>query len=196
MRFRPLFILLLFTLLILLLIAADVYVFSRRDDRRRADAAIVLGAGVYGRRPSPVLRERINHALLLYERGFVEAVVFTGGSARAGDPPESAIAAAYAESQGLPAAAILTETTSTNTKENLANARDVAASHGLDTFLIVSTPFHMRRSLALAHDLGMEASSSPTRTIQWISWYTKSRAYAREVVAYLHYLLSGTGDVP
>jgi uncharacterized SAM-binding protein YcdF (DUF218 family) len=172
-------------------VALDVYRYAQRDEARQADAAIVLGAGVYGQRPSPVLRERINHAIDLYRRGYVGTIIFTGGSDRPGALTEAEIAARYARDQGVPEGAILVETTSTDTHQNLANARAVAAEHGLDSFLLVSTPSHMRRTVALARDLGMEAYSSPTRTIRWINAYTRSRAFAREVAGYLVYLLSG-----
>ncbi|WP_342345438.1 hypothetical protein [Snodgrassella alvi] len=37
-----------------------------------ADAAIVLGAAAWDKRPSPVFRERINHAINLYRAGIVK----------------------------------------------------------------------------------------------------------------------------
>jgi hypothetical protein len=48
----------------------------------------------------------------------------------------------------------------------------------------------MRRALAVAADLNMEAYSSPTRTIRWISSVTRTYSYLREVLAYSVYLLN------
>lgn len=165
----------------------QVYAYAQRDETRPADAAIVLGAAVFGTRPSPVLRERLNHAIALYEAGTVQYLIFTGGQGDPDEATEADVAAAYALAQGVPLAAILRETTSTNTLENLTNARQIAAANGLETFLIVSTPFHMKRAMAIAADLEMEAYSSPTRSIQWISWRTKLRAFLQEVGSYLFY---------
>jgi vancomycin permeability regulator SanA len=39
------------------------------DETRKADAAIVLGAGVWGNKPSPVFKERINHGIIPSTRG-------------------------------------------------------------------------------------------------------------------------------
>ena len=178
-------------LLLVLWSAVSVYTYARRDEAREADAAIVLGAAVFGDRPSPVLRERINHAIVLYEAGYVDKIIFTGGLGMTGRVTEAAAAAAYAQAQGVPVEAILLETTSTSTRENLRNARLVAAENNLQTFLIVSTPFHMKRAIAIADDLSMEAYSSPTRTIRWLNTYTKSRAFAQEVVSYIVYLFGG-----
>jgi uncharacterized SAM-binding protein YcdF (DUF218 family) len=191
-RIRNILLLVLLGGLILVLWAAvSIYVYSRRDETREADAAIVLGAAVFGNRPSPVLRERVNHAILLYEAGYVDKIIFTGGLGQTGRLTEAEAAAAYAQAQGVPAAAILLETTSTTTRENLRNARLIAAENNLQTFLIVSTPFHMKRAISIADDLSMEAYVSPTRTIRWLNAYTKSRAFAQEVVSYIVYLFGG-----
>ncbi len=168
--------------------AVAVYNYAQRTDTRKADAAIVLGAAVFGDQPSPVLRERINHAILLYEQGYVDAIIFTGGLGDGSDT-KGDVSAQYALAHGIPPKAILIENKSTNTIENLTYAQKLAAEHELHTFLIVSTPFHMKRAMSIAHDLGMTAFTSPTRTIQWISWYTKSRAFAQEVGSYIIYLV-------
>ncbi|MCB8944951.1 MAG: YdcF family protein [Ardenticatenaceae bacterium] len=181
------------TAVFILAVAIEVYRFSLLDEARPADAAIVLGAAVYRERPSPVFRERINHGIWLYENGYVDWLIFTGGVGWGDNYSEAEVARQYAVAQGVPAEAILVETTSTSTLENLANARQVGAEAGLGTYLIVSTPFHMKRALAIAEDLGLEAYTSPTQTTRWINPYTKSRAYVREVVVYLVYLIMRVG---
>lgn len=170
-------------------IALDVYRFSLRDETRPANAAIVLGAAVYGERPSPIFRERINHAIRLYQDGYVQHIIFTGGVGHRDELAEAEVGRTYALARGVPATAVLIEITSTNTRQNLANAQTVAQQNGLDSFLIVSTPYHMRRAINIAHDLGMEAYSSPTRTIRWISPVTQTLSFSREVAAYTAYRL-------
>ncbi|MCP5094334.1 MAG: YdcF family protein [Chloroflexi bacterium] len=169
--------------------AVSVYRFAQKDDTQSADAAVVLGAAVFRNRPSPVLRERINHAIKLYEDGIVNKIIFTGGLGNRDTLTEAEASANYAMAQGVPAAAILLEMESTTTRENLINTQQIAAENNINSFLIVSTPFHMKRAMAMAEALDMDAYTSPTRTTQWISWFTKSRAYAREVVVYALYLL-------
>ena len=107
-------------------ITLSVYRFSQQDETTPADAAIVLGAAVFDNRPSPVLRERINHAVALYEQGVVDKLVFTGGLGSDDTLTEAEVAGIYAQQQGVPATAILLETTSTNTYENLVNAQAIA----------------------------------------------------------------------
>jgi uncharacterized SAM-binding protein YcdF (DUF218 family) len=170
--------------------AAEILAFAQKDETRRADAAIVLGAGLIGGDLSPVFRERVNHAVALYEAGTVDVLLLTGGQGQSVRQSEARAARRYALARGVPEEAILLEETSRNTVENLANAQAIAAGRGLETFLIVSTPFHMKRAVSIAGDLGMEAYSSPTRTTEWISWFTKTRAFLQEVVSYTVYLVS------
>ena len=169
--------------------AIEVASFAKRDDARQADAAIVLGAAVFGDRPSPVLRERINHAILLYEQGLIDIIIFTGGKGNPTALSEAEVSARYAIAHGIPQEAIVLEDQSKNTIENLGNAQEIAAEKGLHAFLIVSTPFHMKRAMAIADSIGLTAYPSPTRTTKWISWHTKTRAYGREAVVYAAYLL-------
>lgn len=173
---------------IIVYVASDIYRYAQQDETAPADAAIVLGAAAFGNQPSPVLRERVNHAIALYEQGYVQKIILTGGQGRTGSATEAEVAARYAREQGVPQEAILLESESKNTRENLLFARTLGEQYGLKTFLIVSTPFHMKRAMALAADVGLVARSSPTRTIAWISWYTKSRAFVQEVASYLLYL--------
>lgn len=170
--------------------ATTVFLFSLKDETRLADAAIVLGAAVVRDLPSPVFRERLNHAIQLYQSGTVQKLIFTGGVGNRDELAEGEVARNYAISLGVDPADILLETKSTSTYENLRNAQTVALENGLETFLIVSTPNHMRRALAIAADLNMVAYSSPTRTIRWISSFTRTYSYVREVVAYSVYLLN------
>lgn len=181
------------TAVFILAVALEVYRYSQLDEARPADAAIVLGAAVFRDRPSPVLRERINHAIWLYQNGTVDMIIFTGGVGWNDARSEAEVARQYALAQGVPAAAILVETTSVSTLENLINAQQIALSHNLHSFLLVSTPYHMKRAMAMAHDLGMEAYTSPTRTTRWLNQATQSRAYVREVAGYLAYLILRIG---
>jgi uncharacterized SAM-binding protein YcdF (DUF218 family) len=170
--------------------ATTVFLFSLKDETRPADAAIVLGAAVVRDRPSPVFRERLNHAIQLYQTGMVERLIFTGGVGSRDELAEAEVGRNYALARGVDPDDILLEATSTSTYENLRNAQLVAQQNGLETFLIVSTPNHMRRAMAITGDLKMEAYSSPTRTIRWINNVTRTYSYMREVVAYAVYLLN------
>ena len=171
------------------LTAVSIISFSEKDETRPADAAIVLGASVYDNSPSPVFCERINHAVDLYNDGYVETIIMTGGVGEGNIRSEADIAREYAERQGIPAESIYIEENSKITDENLRNAKAIMNEHDLDTALIVSDPLHMKRAMLYAHDHEMKAYSSPTPTSLYRSWKTKLPFLAREVFYYSVYRL-------
>lgn len=161
-----------------------IYSFAQVDETQSADVAIVLGAGTYRTRPSPVFAERINHAIELYQSGYVKAIIFTGGYGSGDLMPDSEIAREYAIQRGVPETAIFTEGISTTTEENLVEAQRMMHNLGFATALVVSDPLHMYRSMELADELGIEASSSPTTTSRYRTLRSQLFFLARE--AYLN----------
>ena len=170
-------------------VALSIYSFAGESQLVSADAAIVLGAGTFNGQPSPVFRERINHALELYRAGYVHKIIFTGGPDYRGARPEASAAQQYALALGIPQSDILIETQSQTTEENLSFAQQLGANNHLTRFLIVSDPLHMKRAMQIAHDLNMDAYSSPTPTTRYTSLPSQLAFTARETYNYLSYLL-------
>lgn len=168
---------------------AGIYIYATESSPLSADAAIVLGAAEYNNKPSPVLKQRIEHAVALYRSGRVKAIIFTGGSGKGSPFQESEVARAYAVERGVPAERTHTERVSRVTYANLEEARDIARKEGLDSFLIVSDPLHMRRAIRMAQDVGLHARPSPTPTSQFKSWRTKGPFLLRETYYFCVYLL-------
>jgi uncharacterized SAM-binding protein YcdF (DUF218 family) len=156
-----------------------------------ADAAIVLGAAVYGKRPSPVFEERIRHGIDLYKNGRVRMLLFTGRRGKGAPFAESAVARDYALSRGVPAQAIATEAASRTTKQNLVEARRLMRQHGLKSALIVTDPLHIKRALRMAEGLQIAASPAPTPTSRYRSWRSKMGFLLREIYFYNVYLVTG-----
>ena len=186
-RVLILFLLLLFSFVLYAVFSICLY--AGVDETREADVAIVLGAAVYGSEPSPVYMERINHAVLLYERGIVDKIIFTGGVAADNVRSDAAVAGAYALRQGVAADDIFLEELSSITEENLRYAKVIMVEEGFSTALIVSDPLHMKRAMFLASDVGISAYSSPTKTTRYLSLGTKIPFLARETFFYIGYLL-------
>ncbi len=174
----------------LLLLAKDIYSFSLINTTAPADAAVVMGATVFRNRPSPVFRERINHAINLYRQGTVQYLIFTGGLAGNDELAESEAAREYAIAQGIPEEHIFIETESYNSCLNLLEAKRIMEENDLDEALIVSDPLHMRRAMWLAEHIGLNALSAPTPTSRYQSFDRKARFLVREVYSYGAYLLN------
>lgn len=155
----------------------------------RADAALVLGAAAWDKRPSPVFRERINHAIALYQSHRVGKIVFTGGTVKKGYMSEAEVGRRYALKQGVPAQRILFENTSRNTYENLHNIRPVLRANGIASVIIVSDPYHLARAREMADDLGIETYISATPTTKFDSNTKKNKFMLQESYALFAYRL-------
>jgi uncharacterized SAM-binding protein YcdF (DUF218 family) len=186
---RALLVLLVVLLLAIALLASRIYVYSNVRSDGPADAAIVLGAAVWGSRVSPVFQERINHGIDLYQNRRIGKLIFTGGQGNSNEPTESSAAQVYALQRGVPAADILIEQKSHTTYENILYAKQIVDAYGLRKVLIVSDPLHMKRALAMARDLGLEAEPSPTPSTRYHGLVSQGRLLAHETYYYIGYLL-------
>ncbi|WP_413175383.1 YdcF family protein [Anabaena azotica] len=169
--------------------ATSIYFYGSTKSNFQADAAIVLGAAVWGDKPSPVFRERINHAINLYQNGDVSTLIFTGGVGTSDELAEAIVGKRYAVSKGVKASHILLETTSRTTYQNLQNASEIAAAYPLKKFLIVSDPLHLKRSVLMARNLGLDAHPSPTPTTRYQSLNSQLPFLMRETYFYFIYLI-------
>lgn len=167
----------------------NIYWYGNSINNLKADAAIVLGAAVWGNEPSPVFRERINHGINLYKNANVSKIIFTGGVGEGDELAEAIVGQNYAVANGVKLGDILTETRSRTTYQNLENALEVAAEHKLTKFLIVSDPLHMKRSVLMAKHLRMDAYPSPTPTTRYRTFRSQIEFLLRETYFYFVFLV-------
>lgn len=166
----------------LLCVTAWIVWVGERDQAARADAIIVLGAAAYDAKPSPVFEERIRHGLDLYRQGYAPLLIFTGGYGGSGARfSESQVARRYALKQGIPEDAILIETASRTTRQNLIQARRLMEQRKLHRVIIVSDPLHMARALRLAQELDIDALASSTPSTRFRSFHTSWKFLAQEI---------------
>ena len=175
-------------LMLLWLCGVALYIVSvgARDDvagnTLRADAIIVLGAAAYDARPSPVFEERIRHGIDLYKKDRAPTLILTGGFGGNGARfSESQVARRYALRNGVPDRAILIETVSRNTIENLDQAAALMRARKLHRAIVVSDPLHMSRALRICNNIGIVCLGSPTPTSRYRSVDTRWRFLLNEV---------------
>ena len=165
-----------------------------RDEARKADAIVVLGAAQYNGTPSPLFEARLDHAVRLYKDGIAPVFIVTGGKGRPRDTTTEAEAARdYAIAQGVPASKILVEDQSRTTLEQITTVGQMLRDGGLRSAVIVSDRTHMLRSLRIARDQGIEAYGSPTTTSPAESNVRDQvEATVHEVGALALYFVAGT----
>ena len=144
---------------------AQVYRASNRDGARQADAIIVLGAAQWNGQPSPVLQERLDHALELYDAGLAPLVVLTGGKQEADAFTEATTGYNYLRARGVPDEALLKEVNGTTTWDSLRATRRFLAERGVDDVVLVTDDYHAYRVEAIAEEVGFDASVSPSDSL-------------------------------
>lgn len=148
---------------------------------------IVLGAAQYAGRPSPAFKRRLDHSWQLYQSGKIKKIVVTGGR-RPGDPfTEGEVGVAYLSRLGVPSSALLAETRSRTTIENLRNA--VTYLPPKTPVTLVTDVAHAPRALALAQALGLTANVNPSALSGTPDW----RYLLREKLALVAYAVLGVG---
>jgi uncharacterized SAM-binding protein YcdF (DUF218 family) len=135
-----------------------------RDERRPADAIVVLGAAQFNGRPGGVFEARLAHAVELYHQNLAPFLVVTGGKLPGDFTTEAATARAWAIEHGVPAEAILGEDHGRTTFESIEAVGLIFREQGFRSGLFVSDETHMLRVLRMASDQGIEAWGSPTRS--------------------------------
>ncbi len=179
--------LILLILFYLIFAAIGIVNYGKIDEKTYSDVAIILGAGTSNDDVSPVYRERINHGIWLYENGYVDYLILTGGIGEGNGDSDAYVAKQYAISKSVPEQAIFIEEKSTITEENLENAKTIMDENSFNTAIIVSDPLHMKRAMLMADDYGIDACSSPTPTTMYRSFKTKLGFLAREEFFYIGY---------
>ena len=174
-------------LLCTIITAVSIAQYGKVEEKAHCDVAIVLGAATSDGEVSPVYRERINHGIWLYENGYVDYLILTGGIGNGNEISDACAAKQYAIKKGVPEQVIFIEEKSTITEENLEHAKAIMDEHSLDTAIIVSDPLHMKRAMLMASDYGIDACSYPTPTTMYRSAKTQFPFLAREVFFYIGY---------
>ncbi len=140
----------------------QVWLASRRDEAAPADAIVVLGAAQYDCIPSPVLAQRLNHALELYRDGVAGQIVVTGGKQEGDRCTEAETSKGYLQAAGVPSSDVTREDGGSNTWESLAAAAGILRREGLTKAVLVTSGYHALRADAIAGELGLDATVSPS----------------------------------
>ncbi len=140
--------------------AGFIYTFSNKDNfptGSKSDAAVVLGASVWGKhKPSPILRGRLEEAIVIFKSGRATRIVATGGTKRF-DTIESEVQAWYLRESGIPDSAIITEHGTFCTCEQADYIKRVLLdSLGMRNIVIVTDAWHLPRALLMCRWEGAE----------------------------------------
>lgn len=165
----------------------SICTYSNVYEDKECDVAIVLGAACNDTEVSEVYKQRLNHAIKLYNEGKVKKLIVTGGIGAGNTRSDADVAAEYLTENNIPLEDIFKEDKSTITQENLEYSKTIMDNNKFKTALIVSDPLHMKRSMLLSKDCGIDAFSSPTGTSAYKTLKSKIPFAARETFFYIGY---------
>lgn len=149
--------------LALLYVAGNwVQVRAMADDvpEGNADVIVVMGAAQYDGRPSEMLEKRLETALALWNGGRGSWLAVTGGKQTGDRFTEAATSAAWFVERGVPAARILREETGSSTWESLSALAPVLRGNAVKSAFVVTTDWHVARSVMSLEELGFESSAA------------------------------------
>ncbi|VTU18140.1 hypothetical protein H6CHR_00920 [Variovorax sp. PBL-H6] len=154
---------------------------------RVADVALVLGNRAYrDGRPNPCLTGRVDAAVALARAGLVRQLLFSGGMDKEDGRIEAEVMQQHARAAGYEGALLL-ETVSQSTRENLAMSRPLLEAAGVKRVIVVSEPYHLWRVERLAHAAGFdrrfEVQYAAAPTTCWQRWGMAFRGALREPLA-------------
>jgi uncharacterized SAM-binding protein YcdF (DUF218 family) len=149
----------------------QVWLTSREYGPHPSGAIVVMGAAQYNGVPSPDLRARLDEALTLFHNGYANLIVVTGSKEKGDVYTEAEAGARYLESKQVPTDDIVLAG-GNDSYENVADAAIPLKARHVTQVLMVSDPFHEYRSMAIASQLGLTPSPTPTQTSPLRGWST------------------------
>ena len=119
----------------------------------KIDCIIVLGAGVWGDKPSPMLADRIDAGVFLYKNGISDKIIMSGDHGNK-DYDEENVMKKYAITSGVPANDIFMDHAGFSTYDSIYRAQKIFKAKKV---IIVTQKYHLYRALYIADKLGLEA---------------------------------------
>lgn len=135
---------------------------------KKSDCIIVLGCQVRGTTLSQFLRERLDKGIELYNEGFAKYIIVSGGQGPGEDITEAEAMKTYLVSKGIDENKIIMEDRANNTMENLQYSKDLMKDKKLDTAIVVSNKYHLKRASVMAKKVGLNASYAGTFVSRYI----------------------------
>lgn len=175
-------------LIVIFLVVEGILIgYGRDKPDPGADYVIVLGARVIGKKPSYNLEKRLEKAYDYLNANPGTKAVLSGGQGPGEDISEAQAMCEYMTGHGIARDRLIMEDQSVNTDQNLEYS-----IHALESkdkrVILVSSRFHIYRSLGIARKKGLTHVQGLGSRVKW---YTAPNMYVREAFAVVKYKLCG-----
>lgn len=157
------YIIILLIIIVILVLAINTYVKSstknqiieNKDDLKSKDidCIVVLGAGIWGDKPSHMLEDRLLEAVSLYENQVSNKIIMSGDHGKE-DYDEVNIMKKFAVEKGVLSENIFMDHAGFSSYDSIYRAKEI---FGAKKIIIVTQKYHLYRALYIANELGIEA---------------------------------------
>jgi len=138
-----------------MILAARKYVFNNIEELPPGSVVLVLGSQTHGIRLSPVLKDRVDAAISLMEKGIGEKLLLSGDHGQKYyDEVTAMLLYVQENAPQIPEEDIFADYAGFNTWASTYRARSVYEVRDL---IIVTQQFHISRAVSMARSLGMNA---------------------------------------
>lgn len=177
--------LILFSVLIITIIliigSINLYMYLTTKDQfskelENADCILVLGAGIRNNQPSPMLQDRLDEAIALYQQGKAPKIIMSGDHGK-DDYNEVSIMKQYAIDQGIPSSDIFMDHAGFSTYDSLYRVKEIFQAENI---IVVTQDYHLYRALYIANHLGISAVGYPSNPRNYNGQFSRD---LREIIA-------------
>ncbi len=123
-----------------------------QDNQEEYDAILVLGSGVRGNYPTPILKERLDTGIYLYENGIAPKIIMSGDHGRQ-YYDEVNIMKDYAIEQGVPSEDIFMDHAGFSTYESMYRVGYIFEA---EKVIVVSQEYHLYRAIYIGRRLDLD----------------------------------------
>ena len=131
----------------------DIVSVDELSNLSNIDCIIVLGAGVWGDEPSPMLEDRLLKGKELYENGISKKIIVSGDHGKK-DYNEVGVMKKYLIDNGIPSEDIFMDHAGFSTYDSIYRLKEIFEAKKV---VIVTQKYHLYRALYIASKLGIEA---------------------------------------
>ena len=143
---------------------------------KNIDCMIILGAGIWGDKPSPMLEDRLKEGILLYNNEVSDKIIMSGDHGRE-EYDEVNTMKKYAIENGILSENIFMDHAGFSSYESIYRAKEIFNAKKV---VIVTQKYHLYRALYIANQLGLEAYGVGADPRQYVGAIYRE---AREILA-------------
>jgi len=162
--FIIIFVIIIFGINLIVVLSTNKKIISEDTAKEKSDidCILILGAGIWGDKPSPMLEDRLNEGIALYKKGVSSKIIMSGDHGKE-EHDEVNIMKNYAIEKGVPSEDIFMDHAGISSYDSMYRAKEIFKANKI---IVVTQKYHLYRSLYIANKLGIEAygvSSDPRK---------------------------------